>query len=266
MLLDSCRFLPVGENFRKKDGRSMELNLDVLKNWPAQIFRAEMIYSGERLGVFGPKACGKSTLAQLLSGLITPDQGRIALNGRILDDVSTGLRVPPEQRGVCWVPKAAQLMPQLSVYDNLLLGYARSPKAQTRLNPAKVIRLLELETLLQQEAAALSGGDQLRVTVGRAILGTPLLLILDEPVAAIDMAVRPHTLHLIREACSACGIAYLYMSSSAAEMNLMADDIMLMEKGKIQERLLPEALAHRLTEASTGGYLTPFSLAFAEEH
>jgi molybdate transport system ATP-binding protein len=221
----------------------MELELDVFKNWSAQVFHAEMIYSGERLGIFGPAGCGKSTLAQLVAGLVFPDQGKIALNGRLLEDVGSRLRVAPEQRNVSYVPENVQLFPQVTVYDNLLHGYASSPQA--RLTPAKVIRWLELEPLLGQEAAALSGSDQLRVIVGRAILGVPQLLILDEPVAALDMTVRPHTLHLIREACIAGNISYLYLSASAAEINLMADDVMLMEKGKIRERLLPEALAYR---------------------
>jgi molybdate transport system ATP-binding protein len=244
----------------------MELNLDVSKNWPAQEFCAEMIFSGERLGLCGPAQSGKSTLAELIAGQVEADSGRVELNGRVLEDVRARVRVLPEDRQVGLVSPNTRLLQNLTVYDNLLSGYARLPQAQAKLTPAKVIRALALEPWLQSSVSDLSVYEQQQVAVGRALLSNPQLLILDELFSTGDETGRAQLLRRLREGCTACETPYLYISQSLEETQLMADDVILMAAGRVQERLLPGRLAGRLTEVSRAGYMTPFSLAFAEKH
>ncbi|NTV53510.1 MAG: molybdenum ABC transporter ATP-binding protein [Candidatus Firestonebacteria bacterium] len=232
----------------------MELMMAFEKKQGAFVLQAEMLYSGRRLGVFGPSGCGKSTLAHVLAGLQPLDRGHLEFNGRVLEDVDRGLRVPSEQRRIGLVFQQPQLFPHLSVQENLLYGYARVPEGVSRLDPEQVIRCLALESLLTRSVDNLSGGEQQRVAVGRAVLASPQLMIFDEPVSALDEDGRYRLLGCMRELCDAWEIPYVYISHSVLEMRLMTDDVMLMQAGCIQERLSPEELARQQAGASPAGY------------
>jgi molybdate transport system ATP-binding protein len=232
----------------------MDLELSFEKKWGSFTLHADMIYSGQRLGIFGPSGCGKSTLAHVLAGLIPPDRGNFVLDGLCLDDQASGKHAPPEKRRLGLVFQKAHLLPHLSVRENLLYGYRRVPPDRRRLLPGQVISRLDLALLLNRAVTHLSGGEQQRVAIGRAVLASPQLLIFDEPVAALDEETRYKTMRYIRELCQACSIPYIYISHSVLEMRLMTDDVMLMTQGRIQQRLGSEELARQQAGASPSGY------------
>ena len=132
--------------------------------------------------VFGPSGAGKTTLARCVAGLARPDGGRIALDGRVLWEGRTD--VPPHKRDIGYVFQEARLFPHLSVRQNLLYGAGRGT------DPATVAEMLGIGPLLERRPGGLSGGEAARVAIGRALLRRPKLLILDEPLAALDARRR----------------------------------------------------------------------------
>ncbi len=238
----------------------MELDLKYEKAQGTCSLNVEMIYSGQRLGLFGPSGCGKSTWAHILAGLILPDHGYIKVQGRTLFDSESHVSVPSEKRRLGMVFQKAHLLPHLSVRENLLFGYRRITPAQRRVLPANVIHRLDLGSLLNRDVAHLSGGEQQRVAIGRAVLASPELLMFDEPVSALDEDVRYKVMRYMRDVCRECKIPYVYISHSVLEMRLMTDDVMLMSGGCIQQRLGSEELARRQADASPSGYNNLLSL------
>ncbi|HYZ62444.1 MAG TPA: ATP-binding cassette domain-containing protein, partial [Acetobacteraceae bacterium] len=155
-------------------------------------FRLEAEFTAPERGVtavFGPSGCGKSTLLACVAGLLRPDAGRVALGGTPLLDSERGLFVPAERRRCGVVFQDARLFPHLSVETNLRYGLRR---AQARPGPelAEVVELLGIDRLLRRRPRALSGGERQRVALGRALLARPRLLLLDEPLASLDLARR----------------------------------------------------------------------------
>ncbi len=136
----------------------------------------------------GPSGCGKTTTLRLIAGLLKPDSGRIQLGERVLFDATKRVNLPPEQRTLGLVFQDYQLFPHLTVEQNLRYGLARSPSSP--LDFAHVVDILELRPLLSAWPQSLSGGEKQRTAIGRAILRGPQLLLLDEPLSALDPDLR----------------------------------------------------------------------------
>lgn len=136
----------------------------------------------------GPSGCGKTTTLRLIAGLLTPDDGRIQLGERVLFDRAKRINLPPEQRSLGLVFQDYQLFPHLTVEQNLRYGLARNPKSPIEF--AHVVDILELGPLLSAWPHSLSGGESQRTAIGRAILRGPQLLLLDEPLSALDPELR----------------------------------------------------------------------------
>ena len=136
----------------------------------------------------GPSGCGKTTTLKLIAGLLCPNSGRIKLGERLLFDSASRINLPPEQRAIGLVFQDYQLFPHLSVEQNLRYGLARNPKS--RIDLAHLVEILELGPLLCTWPHSLSGGEKQRTALGRAILRTPQLLLLDEPLSALDPDLR----------------------------------------------------------------------------
>lgn len=136
----------------------------------------------------GPSGCGKTTTLKLIAGLLRPESGRIRLGDRFLFDSATRVNVPPENRAIGLVFQDYQLFPHMSVEENLHYGLVRNPKS--RIDLAHLVEILELGSVLTARPHSLSGGERQRTALGRAILRAPELLLLDEPLSALDTELR----------------------------------------------------------------------------
>lgn len=146
--------------------------------------------NGEMLALFGPSGTGKSLTLRCLAGLLRPLDGRIVLNGRVLFDAADGVDVPPRARQVGYVPQHYGLFPHLTVAENIAYGLADRSRAGQRARVAEMVRLMRLDGLEAHRPHQLSGGQQQRVALARALVTEPEVLLLDEPFAALDGAMR----------------------------------------------------------------------------
>ena len=136
--------------------------------------------------LFGRSGAGKTSLVNIIAGLARPDRGRISVDGTVLVDTERGVHVPKHRRRIGYVFQEGRLFPHLTVRQNLLFGHWFSPRAERRERFADVVGLLGIEPLLQRHPGALSGGEKQRVAIGRALLASPRLLLMDEPLASLD--------------------------------------------------------------------------------
>ena len=182
--------------------------------------------------LFGPSGCGKSTVLACVAGLLRPREGRVVVAERVLLDTAQGLFVPPERRRCGVVFQDARLFPHLSVETNLRYGQRRAP-AEDGPSFDAVADLLGLSPLLRRRPGMLSGGERQRVALGRALLARPRLLLLDEPLAALDAARRREVLPFLAEIWPRFRIPMLYVTHALDEVDRLADTLVLMQDGAV---------------------------------
>ena len=180
--------------------------------------------------LFGPSGSGKTTLLHCIAGLLRPDRGRIAVSGRVCADGSVHL--PAHQRRVGMVFQDLRLFPHRSVRDNLLYGWRMVPEAR-RLEPAELVDALDIGSLMERSARDLSGGERQRVALGRALLSAPELLLMDEPLAAVDVPLRRQILPYLRWVQEHTGTPVLYVSHSLPEILELTDNVVVLEGGRV---------------------------------
>jgi molybdate transport system ATP-binding protein len=188
---------------------------------------------GGATGIVGASGSGKSTLLALLAGLLAPQSGRLRFGGDTLVDTSAGTFVPPWRRHFALVFQDGQLFPHLSVADNLLYGYRRRAPGERRFDYAQVLELLEIGAFVRRRPAQLSGGERQRVALGRALLFSPRLLLLDEPLASLDERLRRQILPFLQRVKTETGIPMLYVSHVPAEVEFLADRTLRLEDGRL---------------------------------
>lgn len=184
------------------------------------------------LGVYGPSGAGKSSLLSFVAGLLKPEEGYLALDEDVLVDGSAGISVPAHERRVAMVFQDHQLFPHLSVRDNLHFGYERVPDELCRFEPDRIIQLLELESLLKRRPASLSGGESQRVSLGRALLCSPRLLLLDEPLSSLDTDRKSRILEYLLEIKHQLSLPMLYVSHSLPEILQLTDRLLVLADGR----------------------------------
>jgi len=183
--------------------------------------------------LFGRSGAGKSTTINLIAGLARPDRGRIALDGTALVDTERGIFVPPYRRHVGLVFQDAQLFPHLTVRQNLLFGrWFASPKNHSA-SFASVVETLGISHLLQRKPNGLSGGEKQRVALGRALLAAPKFLLMDEPLASLDMERKLEILPLIERLRDEFRVPIVYVSHSVDEVARLASRVVVMEQGRV---------------------------------
>ena len=186
------------------------------------------------LALFGRSGSGKSTVVNAIAGLVKVDRGRVLIDGETLFDSERGINMPIEQRGVGYVFQEGLLFPHLSVRQNLLYGAGRSAANNGRsVAFDQVVQLLGVDALLDRAAPTLSGGEKQRVAIGRALLSKPRLLLMDEPLASLDAGRRSEILRLIERVRDEFGVHIVYVSHSIGEVSRLADDVVLMNDGKV---------------------------------
>ncbi len=239
----------------------MKLRINTEKKQGNFLLQVHTEVSGERIGIFGQSGSGKSTLVHLISGLLQPDRGEIYLNDECLFSTSKRVNLSPERRRIAIVFQQAMLFPHLSVKANLLYGYRRCRTENRQIKPETLIAILKLQPLLQRGVANLSGGEKQRVALGRAILANPRLLLMDEPLSALDDTLRFQIIPYLKSVSEEFGIPYLFISHSILEMQLMADRILVIKNGQIAETTTPDQLARKSMAQSPKGYLNLIHLA-----
>ncbi|MFZ5724575.1 MAG: molybdenum ABC transporter ATP-binding protein [Pseudomonadota bacterium] len=183
-------------------------------------------------GIFGPSGSGKSTLFALIAGLLAPQRGRILLDSTPLVDCARGIFLPPERRQIGIVFQDARLFPHLSVQQNLLYGFRRRTAAQRHFTLPEIARMLEIEPLLERRPHQLSGGEKQRVALGRAVLFSPRLLLLDEPLASLDERLKEQILPFLRRIRDETQLPICYVSHDMREIRYLTGDIVYLRNGK----------------------------------
>jgi molybdate transport system ATP-binding protein len=215
--------------------------------------RAAFESKARALAFYGPSGAGKSTLAMLIAGLLDPDAGRIAFAGETLVDTARGVCVPPERRRIAVVFQDALLFPHMSVRRNILFGRAFAPKDARRLDVDEVVGRLGIGALLERRPGALSGGEKQRVGIARALLAAPRLLVLDEPTASLDAARRREIMALIETLRDAFATPILLVSHAAEEIQRLAEDVVVIDKGQVVARGAPAETLPGAARRISGG-------------
>ena len=183
--------------------------------------------------LFGPSGAGKTSIVHVLAGLTRPNYGRVVLEGHTVLDTDKGIFVPPQRRRAGLVFQDARLFPHMNVQANLLFGWRRMGKRAGASEIAHLIGLLNLEPLLQRAPKHLSGGEKSRVALGRALLASPDILLLDEPLASLDQERRAEILPWLERLRDIARVPIFYVSHSLDEVARLADQVVLLEAGKL---------------------------------
>ena len=182
------------------------------------------------LALHGPSGAGKSTVAMLVAGLLRPDAGRVAVNGATLIDTNIRVCLPPEKRRIGFVFQDALLFPHLSVRQNILFSRFFTKKDAPRADVDSVVETLGIGALLDRRPSTLSGGERQRVGLARAVLASPRLLLMDEPMASLDFARRQEIMGLIERLRDEFAIPIMLVSHSAEEIARLADEVVVLAK------------------------------------
>ena len=192
---------------------------------------------GGLTALFGRSGAGKTSLVNAIAGLIRPDQGRVEVDGVVLTDTVAGVFVPPHRRRIGYVFQEGRLFPHLNVRQNLVYGRWFAPKAAPKSLAGsdfdQVIGLLGIEHLLTRRPANLSGGEKQRVAIGRALLARPRLLVMDEPLAALDEGRRHEIFPYIERLRDEMRVPIVYVSHSIAEVSRLATTLVVLSDGEV---------------------------------
>jgi molybdate transport system ATP-binding protein len=211
----------------------MSLDVDVDLTLPGFALAARFAGTGAVTALFGRSGAGKTTLTALLTGHLRPDRGHIRLGSRVLVDTAAAIFVPPHRRRIGTVFQDGRLFAHLSVRTNLLYGTWFN-RAASRRRLDEIVALLGLEALLGRMPSALSGGEKQRVAIGRALLAAPELLVLDEPLAALDAPRKAEILPYLELLRDRLNLPMVYVSHALDEVVRLADTLVLMEAGQVR--------------------------------
>jgi molybdate transport system ATP-binding protein len=184
------------------------------------------------LGICGPSGAGKTTLLHTFAGLIRPRDGVLKLDGRVLCDTANGLWVPPHERRVGLVFQDARLLPHLSGLQNLEFGQRRTRPADRKFTVSEVVDALDLSSFLARRPATLSGGERQRVALGRALLASPRLLLLDEPFASVDRDARGELMGTLARARERFQVPMIIVSHDLDDIAVMCAHVRWFEMGR----------------------------------
>jgi molybdate transport system ATP-binding protein len=207
------------------------------------------------VALFGPSGAGKTSVVEAIAGLLRPRAGRIVVDGAVFLDTEAGVDLPAERRRVGYVFQDARLFPHLGVAANLRYGLRRAPAGERRIGFDAVVELLGIAHLLGRRPHRLSGGERQRVALGRALLAQPRLLLMDEPLAALDAERRQEVLPYLERLHAELALPVIYVSHAMSEVVRLADSLVLIERGRV-------AAAGSLAEISRRTDLPLFATRF----
>jgi molybdate transport system ATP-binding protein len=203
--------------------------------------------------LFGRSGAGKTSLVNIIAGLTRPTRGRIEIDGRVLFDSGARIDVPVHERRIGYVFQEGRLFPHLTVKRNLLYGHDLVPRSEHFVPLDTIVRLLGLDELLERRPGDLSGGEKQRVAIGRALLSSPQVLLLDEPLASLDAHRRDEVLQYIELMRDEISIPIIYVSHAVEEVVRLADAVVLLSAGKVAAIGSVEDVMGRPDLRPTGG-------------
>jgi molybdate transport system ATP-binding protein len=200
--------------------------------------------------IFGPSGAGKTSLLDLIAGLRHATSARIQLDDLILTDTAAGVELPPRRRRIGYVPQDLALFPHLSVRGNLLFGYKPNEQSNPVFQFRHVLEVLEIEPLLDRGVLKLSGGEKQRVTLARALLSSPRLLLLDEPLSNLDGKLKAQILPFLKRVRDEFPVPMLYVTHNSEEVISLCEEVIVLEQGRCLRWGAPVSV---LNEASRPG-------------
>ncbi len=209
------------------------LRVDVAKQLGEFSIEASFASEGRVTGLFGASGAGKTSLINMIAGLLRPDRGSIAIDSETLDDTAMRLHVPTHRRRIGYVFQDARLFPHLDVRANLDYGRRMNRLAEDPAQHRRVTDLLDIGGLLDRRPGQLSGGERQRVALGRALLSQPRLLLLDEPLGSLDEARKEEILPYLVRLRDEANIPMVYVSHDADEMRQLATQIVMLKRGRV---------------------------------
>ena len=209
------------------------LAVDVEKRLGAFTLAGRVKATGGVTALFGPSGAGKTTLVNMIAGLLAPDRGSIALDDTVLFDAAAGIDVPPHRRRIGYVFQEGRLFPHLSVRQNLDYGRRMSRHPRDSAAFARIAQLLDIGPLLDRRPRTLSGGERQRVAIGRALLIRPRLLLLDEPLASLDAGRKREILPYLVRLRDDARVPMVYVSHTAAELRQIATNVVRLDAGRV---------------------------------
>ncbi|TDU81281.1 spermidine/putrescine transport system ATP-binding protein [Prosthecobacter fusiformis] len=209
------------------------------------------ISQGEIFSLLGPSGCGKTTLLKMLAGFEKPDEGRLILNGEEMT------ALPPERRPVNTVFQNYALFPHLSVWENIAFGLRIAGKAKGEIKEAveRMLGLIQLGDHARKRPAQLSGGQRQRVAIARALVNEPKVLLLDEPLAALDLKLRQHMLAELQSIHAQVGTTFIYVTHDQGEALSLSHRIAVMEAGRVSQVDSPRGLYEAPTTSFVAGFI-----------
>jgi molybdate transport system ATP-binding protein len=210
------------------------LSVDVHKRLGDFTLTARFDGNSGATALFGPSGAGKTTLANMIAGLIAPDRGRIVVDATVVFDSEERINLPPHRRRIGYVFQEGRLFPHLNVKHNLDYGRRMSGLPHDDKQLQRIIGLLDLGHLIARRPGKLSGGERQRVAIGRALLMQPRLLLLDEPLASLDVARKREILPYLERLRDEAGVPMVYVSHQAAELRRIANSVVRLKEGAIE--------------------------------
>ena len=211
----------------------MSLAVDATHQFGSFVLDAHFVSDGRLTAFFGRSGSGKTSLINVIAGSVRPERGRIVLDGLTLVDTEQGIFVPRHRRRVGYVFQEGRLFPHLTVRQNLLFGRWFTPRRERHIGIGQVLDLLGIAHLLDRRPGALSGGEKQRIAIGRALLTSPRLLLLDEPLAALDDTRKEDILPFIERLRDEAEVPIVYVSHSLAEVMRLATTVVTIDDGRI---------------------------------
>jgi molybdate transport system ATP-binding protein len=232
------------------------------------IFKLELAFEskGPLTAIFGASGSGKTTLVNVIAGLVTPQHARIVVDGSVLIDTAKAIAMPPHKRRIGYVFQDARLFPHLSVAGNLGFGEWFTPREERYASKAQILDLLGIGHLLSRKPRDLSGGEKQRVAIGRALLASPRLLLMDEPLASLDQKRKDEIMPYLERLRDEIRIPIVYVSHSVAEVMRLASDIAVLSEGRLSAFGPAGEIAQRLDlipaeEREEGGAIIDMQVA-----
>ncbi len=209
------------------------LTVDVEKQLGALKLSVAFQAAGGATALFGPSGAGKTSVVNMIAGLVTPDRGAITIDDTVLFDAAKGISVPPYRRRIGYVFQEGRLFPHLSVAQNLDYGRRMSGQPRDAAELVRIAALLDIGHLLERRPGKLSGGERQRVAVGRALLMRPRLLLLDEPLASLDAGHKREILPYLVRLRDEAAIPLVYVTHTPAEVRRIATTVVRLDNGRV---------------------------------
>ncbi len=209
------------------------------------------IHRKEFITLLGPSGCGKTTTLRIIAGFVTPDEGDVIFDGKRINDL------PPHRRNVNTVFQRYALFPHLNVYENIAFGLrlSKTPDDEIKTRVTEMLNLVNLRGFEKRDVSSLSGGQQQRVAIARALINRPQVLLLDEPLGALDLKLRKDMQVELRRMQQQTGITFIYVTHDQEEALSMSDTVVVMANGEIQQIGTPEKIYNEPENAFVADFI-----------